>query len=88
MMKKNKGRVYSIVGFICAIISLLFLPIVFGSAAIILGVVARKKGDSSFGLVVIVLGVVLMVSGMVLGAVVNVLMNWNEISGNAVKAVV
>lgn len=87
-MGKNKGRVYSVVGLVCAIISLLFLPVLFGPAAIVLGVVARKKGDVSFGLVVIILGAVFMVFGMVLGAVVNILLNWNEISGSAVKTVV
>lgn len=73
--KTNKGRVYSIIGLICAIISLLFVPIVFGVAAIILGVVARKKGDNTFGLVVIILGAVFMVIGMILGAAVSVLFN-------------
>jgi hypothetical protein len=70
--KKNKGRVYSVIGLISAIISLLFIPILFGVAAIILGIVARKKGDLTFGLVVIILGAVFMVIGMILGAIVNV----------------
>ena len=44
-MAKNKGRIYSIIGLVCAIISLLFIPILFGPAAIILGIIARKKGE-------------------------------------------
>ena len=71
--KKNKGRVLSIIGLVCAIISLLLLPILFGPAAIVLGYFARKKGDKTFGLVVIVLGAVFMVIGMVLGALVALL---------------
>ena len=63
-MAENKGRTFSIIGLICAIISLLFFPILFGPAAIILGVIARKKGDLTFGLVVIILGAVFMVIGM------------------------
>jgi O-antigen/teichoic acid export membrane protein len=78
MVKKkteNKGRVYSIIGLICAILSILIFPIVFGVIAITLGIFARKKGDATFGLVVIILGAVFMVIGMIIGAVVNVLLN-------------
>ena len=83
-MAKNKGRIYSIIGLVCAIISLLFIPILFGPAAIILGIIARKKGDLNFGLIVIILGAVFMVIGMILGIAVNLALNWNEVTGNAV----
>ena len=71
---KSEGRIYSVIGLICAIISLLFIPVLFGPVAIILGIVAKKKGDSTFGLVVIVLGAVFMVIGMLLGALISLLL--------------
>ena len=74
----KQGRIYSIIGLICAVISLLFFPILFGPAAIILGFVARKKGDATFGLVVLILGAVFMVIGMILGAAVNVFLNLSK----------
>ncbi len=70
-MAKNPGRLYSGIGLVCAIISLLFIPILFGVAAIILGFFGRKKGDKDFGLVVIILGAVFMVIGMIIGAAVS-----------------
>lgn len=60
-------RIYSIIGLISSILSLIFLPIVFGPIAIILGYIARKKGDKNFGLVVITLGITLMIISILLG---------------------
>jgi hypothetical protein len=82
---KAIGRIYSSIGLACAILSLLILPIIFGPAAIILGILAKKNGDEKFGQVVFILGIVFMVVGMILGAVVNVWLNWDEIAGGAYK---
>lgn len=60
------GRTLSIIGFVCAAFSLLFLPIVFGPAAIVLGIVGYRKGDR-LGLWAAVAGLVCMVAGMALG---------------------
>lgn len=60
---------------ISAIISLLFFPIIFGPLAIVMGVLARKKNDKTFGLVVIILGAAFMVIGMALGATLAILSN-------------
>ncbi|HEU0130204.1 MAG TPA: hypothetical protein VFQ85_04340 [Mycobacteriales bacterium] len=63
------GRTLSIVGFVCAALSLLFLPIVFGPAAIICGIVAWRKGDR-LGVWAAVAGVVCMIAGMAIGVAV------------------
>ena len=63
------ARTMTIIGFVCAAISLLFLPIVFGPAAIVLGIVAYKKGDR-LGMWAAVAGAAGLVIGMVLGMLV------------------
>jgi hypothetical protein len=39
------ARTLTIIGFVCAAIGVFFAPIIFGVAAIVLGLVARSKGD-------------------------------------------
>jgi hypothetical protein len=63
------GRTLSIVGFVCAALSLLFLPIVFGPAAIVLGIVGYRKGDR-LGMWAAIAGLVCMIAGMALGVAV------------------
>lgn len=55
-VRKNEGRIYSIIGLICGIMGIIILPVIFGPAALILGLIARKKGDKKFGLWVAILG--------------------------------
>lgn len=65
----SAGRPYAIAGFICAAVALLFLPIVLGPIAIVLGIVAHSKRDP-LGRWVIVAGVVGLAVGLALGALV------------------
>ena len=60
------GRTLSIIGLVCAAIAVFALPIVFGPAAIILGIVAYRKGDR-LGMWAVVAGVVGMLAGFALG---------------------
>lgn len=39
-------QVFSIIGFVCAVIAVLFCPILFGPAGIVLGIVGHNKGES------------------------------------------
>ena len=66
----RKGRPFSIAAFICAAVAVLFLPPVLGIAVVILGFVARARGDRQLGLWAIIASVAGAVIGMVLGAVV------------------
>ncbi|WP_433731521.1 hypothetical protein ACQP0C_06560 [Nocardia sp. CA-129566] len=43
---RSDGQTLSIIGFVCAGISLLFCPYLFGPAGIILGVIGHRKGES------------------------------------------
>ncbi len=66
-----------ILGFISAAVGLLCCPFVFSVAAIIMGVVARNKGNP-LGVWVIGAGVAAsLVIGAVVGAIVGVL-NWSQ----------
>ncbi|MFE7800471.1 hypothetical protein [Nocardia sp. NPDC057440] len=67
--RRSGAQVYSISAFVCAALSLLFCPILFGPAGIILGVVGRNKGES-LGKVATVVAVVAMVIGIVVSYIV------------------
>lgn len=71
--KKNPGMIEGIIGIVCAVISLLLLPIIFGPAGIILGVFSLKKGAKTLGLVTIILSAVFMIVGMVFGAIMGMM---------------
>lgn len=61
-------RIYIILGFIFAGLALLVCPPGFGIAAIVMGVIAKSKGDN-MGVWVIVAGVACLVIGATIGAV-------------------
>jgi hypothetical protein len=65
------ARVCSIVAFVLAAIAVLFFPIVFGPAAIILGIVGLSMGDRVLGKWAIAAGVAGTVLGFVLGYIAN-----------------
>jgi ABC-type Na+ efflux pump permease subunit len=71
---KNPGRVQGIIGIVCAVISLLLLPPVFGVAGIILGVIAMNKGQKTLGLIAVILSAIFMVIGLILSIYVNVIL--------------
>ena len=55
---------YSLLGSICAAVSLFVLPEVFGSVAIVLGAYTWKLEEGNRGLMVLVLGIVFMLVGI------------------------
>ncbi len=60
------GRPYAIGAFVCAVVAVFFLPVVLGPVAIVLGVVAHRKGDP-LGRWAVVAGVVGLAAGLALG---------------------
>ncbi|MFI9634489.1 hypothetical protein ACIHAX_17565 [Nocardia sp. NPDC051929] len=67
--KQPTSQVYSIIGFVCAITAVLFCPILFGPAGIILGIIGRNKGES-LGKWAAIAAAVGMVIGLIVGFVV------------------
>jgi uncharacterized membrane protein HdeD (DUF308 family) len=66
MQQKNT---FSILAIVFAGVSLLFLPIVFGPAALVLGIIGTVKKEK-LGVLGLVLGIVLPIIGFVIGFVV------------------
>ncbi len=67
---EGKVMTYLTIGIICAIVSLLFLPPVFGGAAIVLGYVVWKNGPEGkrdYGMGLLVVGIVCMIVGFMFG---------------------
>lgn len=63
----TEGRVFTILGFVFAGLAVVILPILFGPAGIVMGIVGHSKGDPRGKLAAILAGV-----GMILGFIVGV----------------
>lgn len=61
----------SIIGIVCGVLAVLFLPIVFGPAGLVLGFIGRSKGERLSTVAIIVAA-----AGMVLGFLLGYLV-WN-----------
>jgi hypothetical protein len=68
---KHPGMTQGICGIVCAVLSLLFLPPVFGIAGIVLGILALRKNQVALGITAIVLSAVFMVIGMIISFYVH-----------------
>lgn len=62
-------RTLTVVGFVLAVVAIVFAPLLIGGAAIVLGFVARARGDR-LGIWVVVVGALGMLIGLLLGALV------------------
>ena len=62
----SKG--FSIAAIVCGVVAVLILPIVFGPVGLVLGAVAKKRGESLSTIALVVAGV-----GMVVGFVIGAL---------------
>lgn len=62
---QETGKLYLIIGWVSMIVSLVFIPIVFGAVAVIMGYLYREKNEK--------MGTVLMTAG-VAGAILGVLL--------------
>ncbi|MDO8435535.1 MAG: hypothetical protein Q7S89_02535 [bacterium] len=65
-MNKKLALIFAILGIFCGIVSLFFLPIVFGLLAIILGGAAVAEGAKAPGIIVIILALVFSVTGFLM----------------------
>jgi uncharacterized membrane protein HdeD (DUF308 family) len=67
ILQKRSAALYFNIGILCAIISLVVLPEIFGSAAIILGAYAwrmERDENRNRGLLLVILGIVAMLVGI------------------------
>jgi hypothetical protein len=67
ILQKQSSATYFNIGILCAVISVIVLPEVFGSAAIILGAYAwrlERDENRNRGLLLIILGIVAMLVGI------------------------
>ena len=65
----DDGRELGIAGLVCALVSILFFPIILGPLALVLGAVSWSKGNQ-FGMISTLLAVPCMLAGFFLGALV------------------
>jgi lipopolysaccharide export LptBFGC system permease protein LptF len=78
---KKAGTTEGVIAIISGVISLLFIPIVFGIAGITLGVVSYRKGSKTLGLVASILSAVFMIIGVILGILAQALLHNNAVRG-------
>lgn len=63
--KKSRGMVEGIISIACAVVAFIFIPVVFGTLGIVLGVIALKKGQKALGLIGIILSSIFLVMGLI-----------------------
>lgn len=68
--QRQSAQVLSIIGFVCAAVAVLFIPILFGPAGIVLGIVAHTRGEPLGKWAAVAAGVCTVV-GMILGALAS-----------------
>jgi len=66
-MRKNDGRVFNWIGLLCALIGICVCPIVFGVASIVLGIIGATRGDTLFGVFVVICGIASIFGGICFG---------------------
>ena len=68
--KTPEGRIYSILGIVSAVLSLIIVPVLFGPIAVVLGIIAINKKDKTLGITAIVLGIVLAIISWVIATLI------------------
>lgn len=63
---QETGKLYLIIGWVSMIVSLVFIPIVFGAIAVIMGYLYREK-DEKMGTILMIAGVAGAIFGVLLG---------------------
>jgi hypothetical protein len=66
----SSGTVYVVLGWIFFGISLLFIPILFGAGAFIMGYLVRKSGQETHGTILMILAIAGAIFGTLLGMAV------------------
>lgn len=67
---KKQGTAYIVLGWVCFAISLLFIPLLFGAVAFIMGYLTYKVRSETHGVVLMVFSIVGTIFGMLLGMIV------------------
>jgi len=65
-------------GYVCALGSLFFCPPVFGVAGAVIGIVLLAKGVVGHGIAIIVLSLLLLMAGLIIGALVGFQMSLSQ----------
>lgn len=64
--KKQTGQLYLIVGWVSMVVSLLFIPVLFGAIAVIMGYLYRDK-DEKMGTILMIAGIAGGILGVLIG---------------------
>ncbi|MFC2949433.1 zinc-ribbon domain-containing protein [Virgibacillus sediminis] len=63
----GSANTYMIIGWICCVVSLIFIPIIFGAITVIMGYLTKKTNEQH-GTIMMIAGVAAAIFGMLLGA--------------------
>jgi fucose permease len=63
---KQTGKLYMVIGWISTVVSLLFIPVLFGAIAVIMGYLYRSH-DEKHGTILMIAGVAGAILGMLFG---------------------
>lgn len=66
--EKGNPTAFIVGGWICCVVSLLFIPVLFGAAGVILGYLLTTKGEKTHGTIMVIASIACGIFGMLLGA--------------------
>jgi len=61
---RGNTRIFATLGIVCAVLSLIIVPEIFGAIAIILGAYTWRKEEGNGGLYVVIIGIICMLVGL------------------------
>ena len=70
--KANLTTLYTCLGWVCAVLSLFLVPLLFGAGGVVFGyLLSTKKATKNRGIILIIFSVAFALLGMIIGAVVG-----------------
>ncbi|WP_264453551.1 hypothetical protein [Paenibacillus polymyxa] len=67
--KKTQPNVYPVLGWLCAVVSLIFFPLLVGAAGVVFGYLAKKSGKDVQGVAIMALSVACGFLGIMIGVI-------------------
>jgi len=69
---ESDGKLYPILGWVFVVLTLIVLPIIFGPAAFVMGVLTFRKRSKVHGIVLMVVSVIVLIIAVILSALLMV----------------
>lgn len=75
----NSDSTFEVLGWISIVLSLFFLPIIFGTIGVIMGYIVRKQRNETRGTIMMITAIAVTIIGVLIGAIIGslILTSWS-----------